>query len=99
MHHGMKFFLRNGHLQIVSKICQFQDTEDLWAIEDYDREHVVTCISDCLEEDDTILELNLSINKIIRGREEKIIQAIKANQNLTDTGCFKIMKLLVRVQR
>ena len=75
---------RNGELL---KICTFQESEniieeDVWSFEDYDPDHIVTCLSECLKEDDTLLELNMSKNQIIRGREKKIIEAIKVNKTL-----------------
>ena len=78
---------RNGELLVISKICIFQDPENIieedeWSFEDYDHDHIVTCLSECLKEDDTLLELNMSKNQIIRGREKKIIEAIKVNKTL-----------------
>ena len=78
---------RNEELLVISKICTFQDPEniieeDVWSFEDYDHDHIVTCLSECLKEDDTLLELNMSKNQIMRGREKKIIEAIKVNKTL-----------------
>ena len=78
---------RNEELLVISKICTFQDPEniieeDVWSFEDYDPDHIVTCLSECLKEDDTLLELNMSKNQIMRDREKKIIEAIKVNKTL-----------------
>ena len=77
---------RNGELLVTSKICTFQESENIieeeWSFKDYDRDHIVTCLSECLKEDDMLLELNMSNNQIIRGREKKIIEAIKVNKTL-----------------
>ena len=78
---------RNGELLVISKICTVQEAEnnieeDVWSFEDYDPDHIVTCLSECLKEDDTLLELNMSKNQIIRSREKKIIEAIKVNKTL-----------------
>ena len=87
---------RNGELLVISKICTFQESENIiedeWSFEDYDHDHVMTCLSECLKEDDTLLELNMSKNQIIRGREKKIIEAIKENKTLLklDASFIKI---------
>ena len=77
---------RNGELLVTSKICTFQGSENVieeeWSFKDYDHDHIVTCLSECLKEDDILLELNISNNQIIRGREKKIIEAIKVNKTL-----------------
>ena len=75
---------RNGELL---KLCTFQESEniieeDVWSFEDYDPDYIVTCLSECIKEDDTLLELNMSKNPIIIGREKKIIEAIKVNKTL-----------------
>ena len=74
---------RNGELLVISKICTFQESEniieDVWSFKDYNYHHIMTCLSECLKEDDTLLELNLSKNQIFR---EKIIDAIKVNKTL-----------------
>ena len=76
---------RNGELL---KICTFHESEniieedDVWSFEDYDPDYIVTCLSECLKEDDTLQELNMSKHQIIIGREKKIIEAIKVNKTL-----------------
>ena len=78
----------NGELSIVTKIpnnilLEFKNAEEnVWSFEDYDPDHMVTCLSECLKEDDTLLEINLSRNTIVSGREKKIIEAIKVNETL-----------------
>ena len=87
---------RNGELQVISKICTFQESENIieeeWSFKDYDPDHIVTCLSECLKEDDMLLELNMSNNQIIRGREKKIIEAITVNKTLLklDASLMKI---------
>ena len=77
---------RNEELLVTSKICTFQESENIieeeWSFKDYDHDHIVTCLSECLKEDDMLLELNMSKNWIIRGRENKIIEAIAINKTL-----------------
>ena len=87
---------RNGELLVKSKICTFQESENIiedeWSFKDYDRDHIVTCLSECLKEDDMLLELNMSNNQIIRGRKKKIIEAISVNKTLLklDASLMKI---------
>ena len=77
---------RHGELSlmsIISKSCPFQEyKKDVWSFKDYDPDRIVICLSECLKEDDKLLELNMSKNKIISGRESKIIEAIKINETL-----------------
>ena len=81
---------RNGKLLVLSKICiinAFENafesiTEDVWSFEDYDHDFIVTCLSECLKEDNVLLELNISQNSIIRSREKKIVEAIMINKTL-----------------
>ena len=81
-----EIYLKNGKLSIVSKIHVLMESENIeenvWSFEDYDPDHIVTCLSECFKEDNTLLELNFSRNTIIRGREEQIIEAIKVNKIL-----------------
>ena len=78
----------NGKLSVTSRLhsSTFQDSKDIendvWSFEDYDHDHIVTCLSECLKEDDTLLELNMSKNKIFSGRESKMAEAIKVNITL-----------------
>ena len=56
--------------------------EDVWSFEEYDPDHLVTCLSECLKEDDTLQELNL-YNKGITSEGAKLIaKAIKVNNTL-----------------
>ena len=76
----------NGELSVMSRLHTFQSSKDaendLWSFEDYDHDHIVTCLTECLKEDDTLLELKMSKNKIFNGRESDIIEAIKVNTTL-----------------
>ena len=87
---------RNGELFVVSKICTLQESENIiedeWSFKDYDPDYIVTCLSECLKEDDMLLELNMSNNQIIRGRKKKIIEAISVNKTLLklDASLMKI---------
>ena len=87
---------RNGKLLVTSKICTFQESKNIieeeWSFKDYDPDHIVTCLSECLKEDDMLLELNMSKNWIIRGRENKIIEAIVVNKILLKLDA-SLMKL------
>ena len=87
---------RNGELLVSSKICTFQESENIteeeWSFKDYDPDHIVTCLSECLKEDDMLLELNMSKNWIIRDRGNKIIVAIAINKTLLKLDA-SLMKL------
>ena len=91
---------RSGELLVKSMICTLEEskdiTEDVWSFEDYDCDQIVTCLSECLEEDDMLLELHLSKNKIINGNKKKIIEAIKINKTLQklDASFTKIYECL-----
>ena len=77
---------RSGELLVKSTICTLEEsedfTEDVWSFEDHDHDHIVTCLSECLKEDDVLLELNMLNNKIISGSTKKIAEAIKINKTL-----------------
>ena len=77
---------RSGELLVKSTICTLEEsediTEDVWSFDDYDHDYIVTCLSECFKEDDILIELNLSKNKIMRDREKKIFEAIKINKTL-----------------
>ena len=87
---------RNGELLVTSKICTFQESKNIieeeWSFKDYDHDHIVTCLSECLKEDDMLLELKMLDNQIIRGRENKIIEAIAVNKTLLKLDA-SLMKL------
>ena len=54
----------------------------MWSFEEYDPDHLVMCLSECLKEDDTLQELNL-YNKGITSEGVKLIaKAIKVNKAL-----------------
>ena len=77
---------RSEELLVKSVICTLEEsegiTEDVWSFEDYDHDYIVTCLCECFKEDDILIELNLSKNKIMRDREKKIVEAIKINKTL-----------------
>ena len=57
--------------------------EDVWwSFKHNDPDHIVTMLSDCLKEDDTLLELNLYRKKITKVGAKKIGEAIKVNTTL-----------------
>ena len=75
----------SGELSVISKICTFKESEtiseDVWSFEDYDHDHIVTCLSECLKEDDMLLELNMFKNSI-SGNKNEIYEALKVNKTL-----------------
>ena len=83
-----KILSENGKLSVMSRLYSstfhdFKDIEnDVWSFWNYDPDQIVTCLSECLKEDDTLLELNMSKNKIFSGREYKVAEAIKVNITL-----------------
>ena len=72
---------RSGELLVKSIICTLEEsegiTEDVWSFEDYDHDYIVTCLCECFKEDDILIELNLSKNKIMRDREKTLLKPLK----------------------
>ena len=56
--------------------------DDVWSFDEYDPDHLVMCLSECLKEDDTLQELNISWNKITNEGANMIGEAIKVNKIL-----------------
>ena len=56
--------------------------DDVWSFEHYDHDHIVTCLSECLKEDDTLLELYLWTKDITSEGAKKIGEAIQVNATL-----------------
>ena len=71
---------------VVAKIyntCTPGTTEDdVWSFKYYDPDHMVTCLSECLNENDTLLNLNLGYTKITSEGAKKIGEAIQVNTTL-----------------
>ena len=75
---------KNGEL--VSKIyiscAQDNNEEDVWSFEEYDHDHLVMCLSECLKEDNTLQNLTLQYMKITSEGAKKIGEAIQVNTKL-----------------
>ena len=75
---------KNG--QLVTKIstsCVPDNIEeDVWSFEEYDPDHLVMCLSECLKEDDTLQKLDLEYKRITSKGARLIAEAIKVNENL-----------------
>ena len=56
--------------------------EEEWSYNDYDPDHLVMCLSECLKEDDTLQELNLWNKRITSEGGKLIAEAIKVNKTL-----------------
>ena len=76
----------NQYDKLVTKIstsCAPDNIEDdVWSFDEYDADHLVMCLSECLKEDDTLQELNMSYNKITNEGAKMIGEAIKVNKTL-----------------
>ena len=75
---------KNGELVTKISTSSAPDNieEDVWSFEEYDPDHLVMRLSECLMEDDTLQELNL-YNKGITSEGAKLIaKAIKVNKAL-----------------
>ena len=67
----------------ISTSCAPDNIEDdVWSFDVYDADHLVMCLSECLKEDDTLQELNLSYNKITSEGAKMIGKTIKENKRL-----------------
>ena len=79
---------KNGKL--VSKIyvsCAPGNTvENVWSFNEYDPDHLVVCLSECLKEENTLQELNLQWNQITCDGAKKIGEAIQVNTTLQKLG-------------
>ena len=76
----------NENGKLVSKIyisCAPDNIEeDIWSFQEYDPDHLVMCLSECLKEDNTIQELTLWNKKITSEGAKKIGEAIQVNTTL-----------------
>ena len=76
--------------QLVTKIstsCAPDNIEeDVWSFEEYDPDHLVMCLSECLKEDDTLQKLNLEYRRITSKGARLIAEAIKVNKTLKKLG-------------
>ena len=72
--------------QLISKISTSfapdNIKEEEWSFDDYDPDHLVMCLSECLKEDDTLQELNLWNKRITSKGGKLIAEAIKVNKTL-----------------
>ena len=71
----------------ISTSCAPDNIEDdVWSFDEYDTDHLVMCLSECLKEDDTLQELKLyslfNKNKITNEGARTIGEAIKVNKTL-----------------
>ena len=74
----------------IYKTCTPDTTEyDVWSFKDYDPDHLVTMLSECLKEDNTLLELNLRNKKITSEGAKKIGEALQVNTTLQTVNLFK----------
>ena len=75
---------KNGELVTkISTSCAPDNIEDdVWSFYEYDADHLVMCFSECLKEDDTLQELNMSNNRITNEGAKMIGEAIKVNKTL-----------------
>ena len=81
----------NQYGKLVTKIstsCAPDNIEDdIWSFDVYDADHLVMCLSECLKEDDTLQELDISqhfinVNYITNKGAIMIGEAIKVNKTL-----------------
>ena len=76
----------NKYGKLVSKVftsCAPDNVEEnIWSFRKYDPDHLVMCLSECLKEDDTLQELNLSYKVITCKGAEYIAEAIQVNTTL-----------------
>ena len=72
--------------ELISKIftsCAPDNIEeDVWSFNEYDPDHLVMCLSECLKEDDTLQELFLMSKGITSEGAKLIAEAIKVNKTL-----------------
>ena len=75
----------NKNHQLMSKIsksCSLDYIKDVWSFQEYDPDHLVMCLSECLKEDDILQELSLQHKKITIEGAKLIAEAIKLNKTL-----------------
>ena len=81
---------KNGKLMSkISKSCSTDDIkEDIWSFQEYDPDHLVMCLSECLKEDDTLQELDFRNKEVTREGAKLISQAIKVNKTLKNLNIY-----------
>ena len=81
--------------KLVTKITTYTSSdpddieEDVWSRDEYDGDHLVMCLSECLKEDNIVQKVDLtnyyySNNKITSKGAIKIAEAIKVNKTLQE---------------
>ena len=80
----------NENGQLMSKIstsCAPDNIEeDTWSFIEYDPDHLVMCLSECLKEGDTLQELYLPYRRLTSEGAKVIAEAIKLNKTLKKLG-------------
>ena len=56
--------------------------EDVWSFQKHDPDHLATCLSECLKEDNVLQKLNLCYERITSNGAKKIGEAIQVNCTL-----------------
>ena len=78
----------NKNRELVTKIstsCAPDNIEeDVWSFKEYDCDHLVMCLSECLKEDDTLKKLNISGNSISDDGATAISDGLKINNSLQE---------------
>ena len=77
----------NGFGELTTKIYKtctpgIIEEDVWWSFEHHDPDHIVTLLSDCLKEDDTVLEFRLWNEKITNEGAKRLGEAIKMNTTL-----------------
>ena len=72
--------------QLISKISKSYAPgnieEVIWSFKEYDPDHLVMCLSECLKEDDTLQELYLQYTLTTSKQAKFIAEALKVNKTL-----------------
>ena len=90
LHHQIQFVASwneiNSYGELTTKIYKTCTPgiieDDVWLFSDYDPDHIVTLLSDCLKEDDTLLNLEIMGKRITNVGAKKIGKAIQVNTTL-----------------
>ena len=76
----------NVNGQLISKISTSDVPHnievDIWSFEEYDSDHLIMCLCECLKEDDTQQELRLPWNKITSEGVNLIVEVIKVTVSI-----------------
>ena len=75
---------KNGKLitKISTSCAPDNIEEEVWSFEEYDPDHLVVCLSECLKEDDTLQKLDLRHERITNKEARLIAEAIKVNKTI-----------------